>query len=301
MPCRSFGVHHGGMFLPQALTRARWPAAALGAVALVANIRWLDALERKLIFAPPQASQLDSTLHAGAAEHDGREVWIPFVSTCTGLPVQLHGQWHPHPSAQAPALLLLHGARADLKRSTERINHLGELGFSVLAIDYRGFGKSGRELPSEATACEDARAAWRWLGQQQPHHDRYVFGHSLGGAIAIDLASSIADASGLIVDSSFTCMDDVVKHFSWSSPQVLRRITQHFDAARKIAHVRAPVLVVHGDRDDLIPATLGRTLWENATSRKRFVLVRGGSHHNTLAIGHALYAQALRELFGLSA
>jgi alpha-beta hydrolase superfamily lysophospholipase len=289
------------MFLPEVLTRARWPAAALGAVALIANMRWLDTLERKLIFAPPQSSQLDSTLHMGFAEHVGHEVWIPFVSTCTGLPVQLHGQWHPHVNAQAPALLLLHGSRADVKRSADRIHQLGELGFSVLAIDYRGFGKSGRELPSEATACEDARAAWHWLAEQQPHHARYVFGHSLGGAIAIDLASSIADASGLIVDSSFTSMNDVVKHFSWSSPQVLRRITQQFDAARKITRVRAPVLVVHGERDEFVPVTLGRALWENATSRKRFVLVQGGSHYNTLDVGRALYAKALRELFGLSA
>jgi uncharacterized protein len=253
--------------------------------------RWLDALERRLIFAPPQATPR----RAG----DRNEVWIGFQSALSGEPAALHGEWHAHSNSAAPALLFLHGARSDLCHSVERIHHLQELGFSVLAIDYRGFGKSGRELPSEASACEDAHAAWQWLARHHPHKPRYVFGHSLGGAIAIDLAAEVDDAAGLIVDSSFTCLADVVRHFNWGWPPVLRRITQRFDAARKIASVRAPVLVVHGDEDRLIPPALGQALCDGATAPKRFVLVRGGSHHNTHAKGHGPYQQALHELFGL--
>lgn len=262
--------------------------------------RWLDALERRLIFAPPQAT-LHPRGNALRRADDMSELWIGFHSALTGAPAALHGEWHAHRKADAPALLFLHGARSDLCRSAERIHHLQELGFGVLAIDYRGFGKSGRELPCEASACEDARAAWQWLAQHQPQKRRYVFGHSLGGAIAIDLAAEVDDAAGLIVDSSFTCMADVVRHFNWGWPPVLRRITQRFDAARKIASVRAPVLVVHGDADRLIPPALGQALCDSATAPKRFVLVRGGSHHDTHAKGHGHYRLAMQELFGLSA
>ena len=183
--------------------------------------------------------------------------------------------------------------------STERLRRLQRLGFSVLAIDYRGFGKSGSELPSEASAYEDARAAWDWLAAQRPPGARYIFGHSLGGAIAIHLAAEADDAAGLIIESSFTSLPDVVASFSQGWSAVRRFITQRFDAAQKIATVRAPVLVVHGDRDLLIPHTLGRALYDAAVSSKRFVLVPGGSHHDTHALGETSLRQALRELFGI--
>lgn len=258
------------------------------------RLGWLDALERKLIFAPPDARPLPRS-------GDVDTVWIRFESAATGSEALLHGEWHAHRNPGAPAMLFLHGARSDLSHSSERIQHLRELGFSVLAIDYRGFGQSGRELPSEATACEDAHAAWQWLAAHQPGKARYICGHSLGGAIAIDLAADVSDAAGLIVDSSFTSLADVVQHFNWGWPPVLRRITQRFDAIRRIASVRAPVLVVHGDEDRLIPPALGQALCEGATAPKRFVLVPGGSHHDTHAKGHGPYRQALHELFGLPA
>lgn len=125
-------------------------------------------------------------------------------------------------------------------------------------------------------------------------------GHSLGGAVAVELAASADDVAGVIVDSGFTNLTDVVQRFAWAWPSLLRRITQAFDAGRKIALVRAPVLVVHGDADALVPTALGRCLYARASARKRFVIVRGGSHHDTHTLGQHDYAQALRELFGLT-
>ena len=86
-------------------------------------------------------------------------------------------------------LLYLHGARRDVGRSAFRVEQMRELGFSVLAVDYRGFGYSTDELPSETGVVEDAEAAWRWLAEHRPRRPRYVFGHSLGGAIAVQLAA----------------------------------------------------------------------------------------------------------------
>ena len=101
---------------------------------------------------------------------DMQDVWIDFDSKATGRPVKLHGLWLPASTAQtgwngakAPVLLYLHGARWNVEGSAPRIRRMQELGFSVLAIDYRGFGKSSPDLPSENMAYEDAHAAWDWL------------------------------------------------------------------------------------------------------------------------------------------
>ena len=83
---------------------------------------------------------------------------------------------------------------------------------SVLAIDSRGFGRSDGDLPSEQTAYEDARAGWEWLDKRQPDTARrFMYGHSLGGAVAIDLASR-KPASGLVTFSTFTTMTDMAAH-----------------------------------------------------------------------------------------
>jgi hypothetical protein len=180
-----------------------------------------------------------------------------------------------------------------------RIRRMQELGFSVLAIDYRGFGKSSRGLPSETMAGEDARAAWDWLAAQHPQAPRYIFGQSLGGAIAIDLASQVTDERGVMVEGTFTSIPDVVSSFKWGWLPVSPLITQRFEAVKRVPAIGSPLLVVHGSQDQLIPPALGRQLYEAATGQKAFVLVEGGSHHNTNAVGQAQYREALGTLFGL--
>ena len=183
--------------------------------------------------------------------------------------------------------------------SAFRARRMQELGFSVLAVDYRGFGKSTRELPSETMACEDARAAWDWLGQQYPNRPRYIFGHSLGGAIAIELAAQVNDEQVTLVEGTFTSIPDVVRTHKWGWLPVGPLITQRFEAVKRVADIGSPLLVVHGANDSLIAPELGRRLFDAATGRKVFVLVQGGSHHNTNSVGQPQYRLALAELFGL--
>ena len=172
------------------------------------------------------------------------------------------------------------------------------LGFSVLAIDYRGFGKSSAGLPSEKIALEDARAAWDWLAKQYPGRPRYIFGHSLGGAIAIELAASVDDEAGTIVEGTFTSIADVLGTTKWGWLPLKLLITQPFDSIDKVANIGSPLLVVHGSNDQLILPSLGRKLYDAAAQPKAFVLVEGGSHHNTNALGMNQYRQALTSLFG---
>jgi len=106
---------------------------------------------------------------------------------------RIHAWWWPAKNPNAPAVLYLHGTRWSLTGQVFRLEQLRAFGFSVLAIDYRGFGKSDGDLPSEKTVYEDAHAAWDWLVAQQPDPARrFIYGHSLGGAVAVDLAASLS-------------------------------------------------------------------------------------------------------------
>ena len=142
----------------------RWTlftAAALAIAVTTWVARRLDEKQRGWIFQPSDRSW------AGTAEsaHDMDDVWVEFKSQVTGEPAKLHGLWlaSKERAADGPVMLYLHGARWNVEGSSPRIRRMQELGFSVLAIDYRGFGKSTPGLPSEEMAYEDARAAWDWL------------------------------------------------------------------------------------------------------------------------------------------
>ena len=269
------------------------------ALAMLAGCATLDEKQRGWIFQPSDRSWAGGLSAAQGME----EVWIEFPSQVTGHPVKLHGLWAQNENfteqKDAPVLLYLHGARFNVTGSAFRARRMEELGFSVLAIDYRGFGKSTNELPSESMAYEDARAAWEWLGQKYPGRPRYIFGHSLGGAIAIELAAQVNDEAGTVVEGTFTSIPDVVSTFKWGWLPVSLLITQRFEAVKRVPEIGSPLLVVHGGEDRLIQPALGRRLYEAATGRKSFVLVEGGSHHNTNSVGQAQYRAALADLFGL--
>lgn len=273
----------------------RWPLALIAAAALLAGCATLDQKQREWIF-QPTAGQPG---WPPASAEGMQDVWIEHRSAESGSTVKLHALWLPHERADAPVLLYLHGARRNIWGSTFRMRNMQELGFAVLAVDYRGFGQSTPELPSESAVLEDARAAWDWLAREQPKRSRYIFGHSLGGAIAVQLAGEVSDARGLIVEGTFTSIPDVFRTFKWGWLPVTPLITQRFDSADRIARVRVPVLVVHGANDGLIKPELGRALYERAPSPKRFVLVEGGTHYSTNGVGQGLYREALRDLFGL--
>lgn len=275
-------------------------SVVLLALGLQMGCATLDERQRGWIFQPSAR-----TWAGGLAAAEGmQDVWIAFDAAGDARarePVKLHGLWLPQDDAAAPVLLYLHGARYDVRGSAPRMRRMHELGFSVLGVDYRGFGRSSKRLPSEETAAEDARAAWEWLARQHPKARRFIFGHSLGGAIAVQLAADVHDEAGLIVEGSFTSIPDVVSTFRWGWLPLSPFITQRFDSVSRIAEVGSPLLVVHGSQDSLIPPRLGQGLYERAREPKRFVLVEGGSHHNTNAVGQAQYRQAMSELFGFSA
>ena len=259
----------------------------------------LDEKQRVWIFQPS-----DRAWGGSASMAEGMEdVWINFPSKVSGESVQLHGLWAPaeEPRPHQPVMLYLHGARWNVAGSAGRIRRMQELGFSVLAIDYRGFGRSSKSLPSEAMAYEDAHAAWSWLGQKFPERPRYVFGHSLGGAIAIDLAASVQDEQGTIVEGTFTSIPDVASSFRWGWLPIGPLITQRFESIRKVPKIGSPLLVVHGSQDRLIASELAKRLFDAAIVPKKFLLVEGRSHHSTMSVGLPQYREAIAQLFEVGA
>jgi len=273
-----------------------WVAGCVAALALaLAGCATLDEQQRKWIFQPSKSEWY------GASADGMEERWIEFTPPGADVPVKLHALWLPQDDPEAPVMLYLHGARWGVTSSSFRMRRLHALGVSVLGVDYRGFGRSTDELPSETTAYQDARAAWDWLRAQHPAQARLIYGHSLGGAIAVQLASEVDDEAGLVVEGGFTSVPDVfaTMRFGWLPLQPL--ITQRFDAAQRIAQVGSPVLVVHGANDRMIQPALGRALYERAREPKRFILAENGTHHNAQATVSDQVREALHSLFGLPA
>jgi fermentation-respiration switch protein FrsA (DUF1100 family) len=215
--------------------------------------------------------------------------------------VRLHG-WYCTPQAgrggtlepvQTEAtLLFLHGNAGNISHRYEIVEDFVKLPVNVLIIDYRGYGKSeGR--PSERGLYADARAAWDYLTNVRGvlASRIVIFGESLGGAVAIDLASR-TQACGLIVQSSFTSIADMAAELLPFVPRFMLRTKM--DSLSKIEQVSSPKLFIHSQADEIVPYKLGRRLFDAAHAPKQFYEVKGASHNLTFELGGAAYYEALR-------
>jgi alpha-beta hydrolase superfamily lysophospholipase len=193
-------------------------------------------------------------------------------------------------------LLYLHGARWNLTASAARVDRWRNLGFNVLAIDYRGFGKSSDVVPTEEGAYEDAEAAWEYLARLAPGRKRFIVGHSLGGAVAAELARRRGDAAGVVLEATFTSVRDLIAGSAWGILPIDLVLTQEFDTLKKIPDIKVPLLVVHGTRDAVVPYEMGERLYEAAKGPKKLIKVEGGSHHNLSYVAFDDYRAALEWL-----
>ena len=263
--------------------------AGVTVAAVLGGCAALDMKQREWIFNPVKEDWRGySGLPAGV-----QEFWLDIGSGTTVASRQaipagdksqwIHAWWMPNADREAPAMLYLHGARWNLTGSTWRTQKWRDAGFSVLAVDYRGFGQSSGDVPSEQQAYEDAGAAWKWLEKAQPDpRKRVIYGHSLGGAVAIDLATRVApdEAAGLITESTFTSIADMIKVSKWGFLPVGFLITQRFDSEDKIAHVKLPKLIIHGTADRVVPVNMSDELFKAAAEPKRLIKVEGAGHSN---------------------
>jgi uncharacterized protein len=162
------------------------------------------------------------------------------------------------------------------------------LGLSVFLFDYRGYGRSlGR--PSEEGLYQDALGAHDYLTRTRMiRAERMVlFGRSLGGAVAGELAAQ-KPAAGLILESSFPSIEAVAK-FHYGGLPVHWLLGADFKLIDRLPHLSLPKLIIHGEKDDIIPLELGRQVFEAAKPPKSFYLIEGADHNNTYQIGGAAY------------
>jgi uncharacterized protein len=207
---------------------------------------------------------------------------------------RLHGWFvsHPHPRA---VVLFAHGNAGNLSDRAETLKILNERhGVSILAFDYRGFGRS-EGTPDEAGLLQDARAARKWLAERTNvnEQDVVLMGRSLGGGVVVDLAARDG-ARGLVLASTFTSLPDVAaEHVRWIPARLLMQ--NRFDSLSKIGQYDGPLLQSHGDADEVIPYAQGRKLFEGAAGPKRFVTIPGGRHNSPQS---EEYRAALDEFIG---
>jgi fermentation-respiration switch protein FrsA (DUF1100 family) len=246
-------------------------ALLIASVALPGGCSWIDVKQREFIFRPVR-----DDWRGYSGEADKAQIRIP-VGTNGDY---VAAWWMPAATTDAPTLLYLHGARWNLTGSSNRIARYRQLGFSVLAIDYRGFGKSSGDMPSEELAYEDAHAAWDYLHKLAPNAQRYVYGHSLGGAVAIEIARNNPAVSGLILEATFTSIRDMAYQYAWGWLPLDLVLTQRFDSLDKIADVKAPTLFIHGKLDRTVPPAMSEQLYEAAKAPKKLLLIDGAGHSN---------------------
>jgi len=207
---------------------------------------------------------------------------------------ELQAWWVPAANSDAPTFLYLHGNDRNIGNNLQHTLRLHNLGFNVLLPDYRGYGNSTGGKPSEAKVYEDAEAAWQYLIKQRgvnPRH-AFIYGHSLGGAIAIDLAVHHPEAAGLITESTFTSIE-AMGELEYGYLPVGLLLNQRFDSLQKIARLKIPVLLIHGTWDKQVPVRMAQQLYDAAPQPKTLTLIKGGEHGNSATIGWIEYRDAV--------
>ncbi|MCW5829605.1 MAG: alpha/beta hydrolase [Deltaproteobacteria bacterium] len=226
-----------------------------------------------------------------------------WITTADG--VKIHA-WYARPESRqtggaTPApdnpltILYFHGNAGSIADRHGIMLSFVELGAAVLAVDYRGYGRSEGK-PGEKGLYLDAEAAWNHLtGPLGVPAERIIlFGKSLGGGPAVELATRVRPA-GLFLQSTFTSIPDMARELLPFVPRFL--IRTKMDSLAKIRNVRCPVLIIHGRRDEIVPFRMGQKLYESAPEPKRFVEIAHARHNDTVFSGPH-YIRAVREFLG---
>lgn len=233
----------------------------------------LFLFQDKLAYYP----QLGREIHSTPREH-GMD--YEALTLMTGDGERLDAWFVPAPRARG-VVLFLHGNAGNMSQRMDSVAMFHRLGQGVLIFDYRGYGRSSGK-PSEAGLARDADAAWAYLTGARGFAPRRIilFGESLGGAVAAELAARQppeARPGALVLASAFTSVPDLAADlYPWLPARWLARM--QYDTAAALARIRIPVLVAHSPDDEIVPFRHGRRLYALATGPRAFLTLAGG--HN---------------------
>ncbi len=237
---------------------------------------WSRMLDR-LVFYPTPGVDL-------RPEEIGIDAEDVYLSTSDG--VRIHSFYLPDGRGTSRAILFLHGNAGNASHRLPNAAELARLGAAVLLLEYRGYGLS-EGTPEEAGVYLDARAGLGFLEEHGFPPDRIVlFGRSIGGAVAVDLAVD-RGLAGLILEGMFTSGADMARSVFGAPLAAL--VGSRWDSMSKIVRVRCPILFFHGDRDEVVPFSLGRRLYEEAPEPKAFETIVGAGHNDTTIVGGPPY------------
>jgi uncharacterized protein len=295
-----FGSALGAIFAT-AVTRPRRPwqrmlrAAGLLLVLSLPGCAWLIDKQHELALRPTPGQPANFS-----GLRDGDERWLVAVDGGGNGTQQLSLWWLPNADPAAPTLLYLHGTFRNLYQNLPKIDALREAGFSIVAVDYRGWGDSTPIIPSERTIVADAWRAWGELvRRQRDPRKRVVYGHSMGGTVAVALASSLrygTDYGALALESTFTSIPDVAAAAGFWGRVGAAVTTMQFDARSRIGSVDAPVWMLHGAKDHTVPIELGRQLRDAARPGVHWVEFAEGTHSRLHSQYRQRYQQTFRQL-----
>jgi fermentation-respiration switch protein FrsA (DUF1100 family) len=255
----------------------------LRTLGLAAGILFLMGLGTVLFF---EDSFIYFPQKEGVGPSPGEDV---FLTAADGT--RIHAWYLSHPQART-SMLFFHGNAGNLEDRREMLLALRDLPLCVLAIDYRGYGKSGG-TPSEAGLYQDARAAYDWLAARTSPDRIVVLGKSLGSAPACELATQLP-LRGLIIQSSFTRAPDMAGRVL---PFFPARFFMHtkMDNLAKVSRIACPKLFIHSRSDEMIPFAMAERLFAEAAPPKESAWFDGAGHNDLLVARPRAYYARLGE------
>jgi fermentation-respiration switch protein FrsA (DUF1100 family) len=263
----------------------RVPLLVAGILGAGFSLAMFLGLERFVIYFPERA--LEATPRAEGLDY--ADVRFPASDG-----VMLHGWLVPAPGARF-TLIWFHGNAGNISHRVNNIGYLHRLlKVNIFIFDYRGYGQSAggySDLSEEAT-YRDAEGALRAVrARPEVAGTRLVyFGRSLGSAVAVEAARR-EEPAGLILETPFTSIRDMARTHYPFLPRLF--LQTEYDSLAKIPAIRVPLLVVHGDRDEIVPLDHGRRLFAAANEPKTFYLIPGAHHNDTYIVGGDAYFAAV--------
>ena len=240
-------------------------------------------LQRRMIYFPVAALDGDPR---------GRGLAFEELAPTTADGVRLHGWWLPREDARG-VLLFLHGNAGNVSHRLDSARAFLDMGLSVALVDYRGYGRSAGS-PSEEGLYRDARAAYRHLVEERGVDPRrlVLYGESLGGAVALDLARDHAVGAVITEGTPASLVELGAELYPWLPVRLLQR--ERYESLSKVGQLSAPLLVIHSPQDEIVPFAHARRLLDASPADKLFLETEGG-HNDGGFLRRAVWRERVAE------
>lgn len=265
--------------------RKFWKLLLFISIAYVLLLVTLRLLESRFIFHPNYPDRLEGDWRP--ASLPVQDVWL-----VTSDGVKLHAWWIPAEGAKF-TFLAFHGNAGNVTACTDVYKFLHQTPSNVLALEYRGYGRS-QGTPSEPGLYRDADAAYKYLVQIRRIAPKSIisFGQSLGTAIAAHLAAN-SEVGGVILEAPFPSLSAMARRMFWFLPGAGFAVADQFQTLRNVQKMNVPILIVHCSQDPVVPADLAEEVFAHANQPKFVLRVAGECHVEAPSIATSQYRATL--------